>query len=302
MPRCSCAACGRPSLRGDGSIRIEEFECGECDGDGKFDLADFDKYILCENYACRCKISVSCFQDLVVSTKEAMQKMKKGEKLDDSTGFWRALLNDEHEMALAGTTMGNIFSAKDAFKPASVKLCFFCEDVFIEEPPPRTTEELRDEEADLDPPVTVLVPVLRKGPDCVDLPELELKHIELIFAWPLVYTEACADHFRGRVATHEEVGGEPLLSIPSQPHPTRPPPPPPRSISPRLVLTLSQMSCSSTTRRRPSRRASGPPSKPCKIWGGPSSRWRAGGSSATPTRVAQRHSAWPRCRRAIMAG
>ena len=73
----------------------------------------------------------------------------------------------------------------------------------------RTPDDLRQAGADLDPPVYAFLPVLRKGPDGVDLQNVELRYIELVFAWPLVYTESCLERFKGRVGTHEEVEGAP---------------------------------------------------------------------------------------------
>ena len=55
--------------------------------------------------------------------------------------------------------------------------------------------------------MSVLVPVLRKGPDLIDFPNPELRHVVLRFVHPVVYAEACEPRFRGRMGTHDEVGG-----------------------------------------------------------------------------------------------
>ena len=117
MPCFSCAACGPASLRGDGSRRLIQFECSECcESDGKFDASDFDKYFVCLNESCRRRITRSCMSDLVKSSKQAHSKMKIGEELHDPTGFWSAVLDDEHEKAIAGND-GKIFSSRTPSSP-----------------------------------------------------------------------------------------------------------------------------------------------------------------------------------------
>ena len=102
-------------------------------------------YFSCEAYTCRCRIGVGCFRELVGAAKRAVKEMKKEEELDDPTGFWSAVINGEHESALAGVAGGSIFTPRSASSPPKMKLCFFCEDVKFGEPPQRATEEMRTE-------------------------------------------------------------------------------------------------------------------------------------------------------------
>ena len=97
---------------------------------------------------------------------------------------------------------------RNSVKPTLFSHCFFCEDTDLSAAPAHAPDTLKEEPPDMDPPVTVLVPIRRKGPDGVDLEHDELRRLKLIFTWPVV----CARHFKGGVGSHDEVGGAPHCS------------------------------------------------------------------------------------------
>lgn len=70
---------------------------------------------------CRRKITISCMSDLVKSSKQAHAKMKIGEELHDPTGFWSAVLDDEHEKAMPSLTyFRSLFVRSSDFAAAPV--------------------------------------------------------------------------------------------------------------------------------------------------------------------------------------
>ena len=216
MPRCSCAACGPASFR-DGR-RQAEFECDDCDAlDGKFDTSEVHRFAKCK---CGAKIGLGCldaFGESIVHIFD--KKLSEGDHLDDPYELWEAIRRGAHRDAAIAAEYPLLIQIMNDVKPMLFEHCFFCEDTDVGAAPARTPASLKVEPPDLDPPVTVLAPIRRKGPDGIDLDHDELRQVKLIAGFPVVAPESCASRFKGGVGSRDEVGGALRSSLPSSTSP-----------------------------------------------------------------------------------
>jgi hypothetical protein len=198
---------------------VLEFECADCDpSDGKIDLLDFSRYVKCR---CGRKLGMGCCDRFQATIQAMWAKLTPGGVVDDPYHLWEAFERGIHRDARVAFEYPQLFLPATALKPALLQRCFFCEDADVGEAPARMDDSLKQAEPDIDPLITVLLPVRRKDASGVDMDTEELREITLLFAWPVVHSEACGPRFKGGVGTLDEVGGaRRAASFPPLPLPT----------------------------------------------------------------------------------